>query len=172
MTTELELVYTPTREDIVDAVRVQMRQGAFRVLRWLLPVAAVMAFLAVALMLTRPGEPEIGRAILLGGLGVFVIVLPSLSVRLTARQVYAMVERQGEHRVRVDEDGMRWETRDSELVSRWQLTPRYTETPTQFVLLCGDKGRAGACGLPKRGLADPADVDRLRALLDRNLDRL
>lgn len=168
----MELVYTPTREDLTDAVRMQIGYGPFRVLRWLIPVGAVLAFLAAALLLTGPGEPDVGGAVLLGGLGLLVLVLKPLAVRLTARQVFAMVERQGEHRATVDEDGVRWVTRDSEVTARWQLTPRYAETPTQFVLFSGDKGRAGLAALPKRGLADPADVDRLRALLDRNITRM
>ncbi|MER7515722.1 YcxB family protein [Streptomyces sp. NPDC126499] len=168
----MELVYTPTREDLVDAVRVQMRYGPFRVLRRLIPVAAVLAFLAAALLLTGPREPDVGGAVLLAGLGLLVVVLMPLAVRLTARQVYAMVARQGEHRASVDEDGVRWVTGISETAARWQLTPRYIETPTQFVLLSGDKGGAGVAALPKRGLADPADVERLRALLDRHLTRM
>ncbi|MFF6774485.1 YcxB family protein [Streptomyces sp. NPDC012637] len=168
----MELVYTPTREDLVDAVRVQMRHGSFRTLRWLMPTTAVLAFLVVAFLLSGPGEPNTGGAILMGALGLLAAVLGPLALRLTARQMYAVIERQGEHRARVDEDGVRWETRDSEVVARWQLTPRYFETPTQFVLLSADKGGAGVAALPKRGLADPADVDRLRALLDRNLTRM
>ncbi|MCX2179746.1 hypothetical protein KV205_04255 [Streptomyces sp. SKN60] len=168
----MELVYTPTREDITDAVRVQLRHGSFRVLRWLAPAAGVLAFVAVALLLTGPGEPDVGGAVLMGSLGLLVVVLGPLAVRLSARQVYAMISRQGEYRVVVGEDEIRWTTRDSEVVGRWQLTPRYAETPTQFVLFSGDKGRVGVAALPKRGLADPADVDRLRTLLDRNITRL
>ncbi|MFF2566800.1 YcxB family protein [Streptomyces sp. NPDC058084] len=167
----MELVYTPTREDVADAVRVQLRHGAFRALRRLLPVAAVVAGLVVVLELFVAGAPDPVFVALMTGLGLLCAVLPWLTVRATARQVYALVGRQGEFRARVDEDGVRLVTRDSEAVSRWPMLPRYTETPTQFVLLSADKGRVGVAALPKRGLADPADVDRLRALLDRNLDR-
>ncbi|MFG3345274.1 YcxB family protein [Streptomyces sp. NPDC048018] len=168
----MELVYTPTREDVADAVRVQLRYGSFRVLRRLLPVGAVFAGLVVALLVTGPGEPNTGGAVLMGGLGLLCAVLPWLTVRLTTRQVYALIGRQGEFRARVDEDGLRLVTRDSEAVSRWPMTPRYAETATQFVLLSGDKGRVGVAALPKRGLADPSDVDRLRALLDRSITRM
>ncbi|MEV5970849.1 YcxB family protein [Streptomyces sp. NPDC051921] len=168
----MELVYTPTRADIADAVRVQTRHGSFRLLRWLLPVAAALAFLAVALLLTGPGEPDTGGAVLMGALGLLSAVLVPLSRLLTTRQLYAMIARQGEHRARVDEAGVRWTSQDCEVVAGWQLTPRYAETPTQFVLFSGDKGRVGLAALPKRALADAADVDRLRALLDRNIDRI
>ncbi|WP_320777896.1 hypothetical protein [Streptomyces sp. CRN 30] len=47
----------------------------------------------------------------------------------------------------------------------------YLETPGLFVLLGGDRA-AGVAVLPKRGARDTADVDRLRAILNRNLKRL
>ncbi|GHA68602.1 YcxB family protein [Streptomyces termitum] len=168
----MELVYTPTREDIADAVRVQLRHGTFRVLRRVLPAASALAALAVVLLLTSPGRPDVGGAVLMGGLGLLTLVLLPVAARITVRQVYAMVERQGEHRAEVGEEEVRWTTGVSEVTARWRLTPRYVETPTQFVLLSGDKGRVGFAALPKRGLADPADVDRLRTLLDRNITRM
>ncbi|MFI1974896.1 YcxB family protein [Streptomyces wedmorensis] len=168
----MELVYTPTREDLVDAVRVQLRYGSFRWMRWVLPFAACLAFLAVALMLTGPGGAETGPVALMVSLGLFAAVLRPLMPRLAARVTYPMIERQGEHRASVGEEGVRWVTRDSEVTGRWQLMARYVETPTQFVLLSADKGAAGVAALPKRGLAGPADVDRLRAVLDRNIARM
>ncbi|MEU0401731.1 YcxB family protein [Streptomyces sp. NPDC006197] len=72
----------------------------------------------------------------------------------------------------MDEDGVRWTTRDSEVVHRWQFLSRYTETATQFVLLTGDKGGVGVAALPKRGFADADGVDRLRQVLDRNVTRM
>lgn len=168
----VELVYVPTRADVVDAVRVQLRHGMFRRLRWVLPLVAVLAFLVVALELFGPGEPNRARVALMVGLGTLVAVLGPLTPRLAARQMFAMVERQGEFRARVDEQGVSWTTRDAETANRWPMMPRYVETPTQFVLLSADKARAGVAALPKRGLADPVDVDRLRDLLDRTITRL
>ncbi|MFD3942478.1 YcxB family protein [Streptomyces sp. NPDC058579] len=168
----MDLVYVPTRADVVDAVRVQLRHGMLRWLRWVLPPAAVLAFLVAGVELFGPGEPDRVFVALMTGLGVFVAVLGPLTPRLAARQVYGMVERQGEFRARVDEQGVSWTTRDTETANRWPMLPRYVETPTQFVLLTADKARAGVAALPKRGLADPADVDRLRELLDRSITRL
>ncbi|MFI1809715.1 hypothetical protein ACH414_05155 [Streptomyces sp. NPDC020422] len=68
--------------------------------------------------------------------------------------------------------GARRTTRDGEVVGRWSLMSRYTETPTPFVLLSADNGRVGVATLPERGLADPADADRLRTLPGRNITRL
>ncbi|MEU9699812.1 YcxB family protein [Streptomyces sp. NPDC047981] len=168
----MELVYVPTRADVADAVRVQLRHGMFRRLRWVLPPTAVLAFLVVALELFGPGEPDRVWVAVMTGLGVIAAVLGPLTPWLAARQMYGMVERQGEFRARVDEQGVGWTTRDTETSHRWPMMPRYVETPTQFVLLTADKARAGVAALPKRGLADPADVDRLRELLDRSITRL
>ncbi|MFG2328533.1 YcxB family protein [Streptomyces sp. NPDC048604] len=169
----MELVYTPTCEDCADAVRVQMRHGSFKWLRRVLPVATVLAGLVVLLELFGPGEEtDLGFVVLMAGLGLLTALLPWLTVRLSARQVYGLVGRQGEFRARVDEDGVRWTTRDSEVASRWQMIPRYAETATQFVLLSADKAGVGVAALPKRGFADPGDVDRLRELLDRTITRL
>ncbi|MFE7581262.1 YcxB family protein [Streptomyces gardneri] len=168
----MELVYTPTREDLVDAVRVQLRYGLFRWLRWVLPAAAVLAFLTVGLMLTGPGGAETGPLALMTSLGLVAAVLGPAMPRLVARLMFPMIERQGEHRASVDETGVRWVTGQSEVVGRWQLMARYAETPTQFVLLSADKSGAGVGALPKRAFADPADVERLRTLLDRNAARV
>ncbi|MER6841794.1 hypothetical protein [Streptomyces platensis] len=40
-----------------------------------------------------------------------------------------------------------------------------------FVLLSADRTAAGVIVLPKRGVADPENVERLRAILDRHLVR-
>ncbi|MGW0826169.1 YcxB family protein [Streptomyces sp. NPDC002845] len=53
----------------------------------------------------------------------------------------------------------------------WTVFREYLETPGLFVLLGGDRAAAVVL-LPKRGAQDPADVDRIRAILDRNLKRL
>lgn len=55
---------------------------------------------------------------------------------------------------------------------RWSVMPCYRETPELFVLLSDDKQATGLTLLPKRGLRDPGDLDRLRAVLDRHLRRL
>ncbi|MFH8620750.1 YcxB family protein [Streptomyces vietnamensis] len=168
----MELVYTPTRADVSDAVRVQMKHGWVRWLLRALRLVAALAALVLLLELFGPGGPKPGGAVRMAG---FVLLLLSLGPAmrwLSTRQMYALIGRQGEFRARVDEDSVRWTTRDSEIVQRWQLLNRYAETPTQFVLLSADKGGVGVGALPKRGFADPADVDRLREVLDRNLTRL
>ncbi|MFF0554672.1 YcxB family protein [Streptomyces sp. NPDC004266] len=168
----MELVYTPTRADVTDAVRVQMRHGWYRWLMRVVRTVAVLAALVMVLELFGPGDPKPAGAVRMAGLVLLLVVLGPLARWVTVRQMYALIGRQGEFRARVDEDGVRWTTRDSEVVHRWQLLSRYTETPTQFVLLSGDKGGVGVAALPKRGLTDPAEVDRLRQVLERNATRL
>jgi hypothetical protein len=48
----------------------------------------------------------------------------------------------------------------------------YRETHEVFALFSGDHNARLLTLLPKRGLADPADADRLRAILDRHLTRV
>lgn len=168
----VELVYTPTRADVADAVGVQMKHGWFRWVLRVMRIVAVLAALVLLLELFGPGGPKPAGAARMAGFVLLLAVLGPLARWLTSRQMYALVGRQGEFRARVDGDGVRWTTRDSEIVQRWQLMNRYAETPTQFVLLSADKGGVGVGALPKRGFADPADVDRLREVLDRNLTRL
>ncbi|MCZ0979569.1 YcxB family protein [Streptomyces diastatochromogenes] len=168
----MELVYTPTRDDVVDAMRVRLRYGSIRWLLRLLPVCAVLILLLAALEVFGPGGPHLGSALRNAGFGLLFLALGPLLTRAAAGQMYPVIQRQGEHRARVDGDGVRWVTRESEVVGRWTLMSRYAETPTQFVLLSADKPGVGMGALPKRGLADPADIDRLRALLDSNATRL
>ncbi|MEU9803187.1 YcxB family protein [Streptomyces sp. NPDC051000] len=63
-------------------------------------------------------------------------------------------------------------TADTRTHIGWAAQPRYTETAGMFLLLSDDKRAASMTMLPKRGARDPADIDRLRAVLDRNLRRI
>ncbi|MEU2744475.1 YcxB family protein [Streptomyces sp. NPDC007095] len=65
----------------------------------------------------------------------------------------------------------RFTTAHSSASLDWHLYSRYVETPELFVLLSADKSAVGFVVLPKRAVADPEDVDRLRAVLDRRLVR-
>ncbi|MEU9864039.1 YcxB family protein [Streptomyces sp. NPDC047971] len=169
-TSAVELVYVPTRAEVTEAVRVRMRHSPTgRRLRWLLPGTGVLAFLIVAWELAGPGEPELSKVFLFGGLGAFVLVLGPLVPRLTGRQMYGLVEPQGEVRAVVDDDGVTWTTGVSETTSRWAMLPLYVETPSLFVLLSADKAGVGVAALPKRGVASPADLERLRAVLERRV---
>ncbi|MEU2229786.1 YcxB family protein [Streptomyces vietnamensis] len=164
----VELVYTPTRADVADAVRVQMKYGSFRFLLRALRIVAVLAALVLVLELFGPGGPKPGGAVRMAGFVLLLLALAPAMRWLVVRQAYGLIGRQGEFRASVDDEGVRWSTRDSEVVQRWPFMSRYVETPTQFVLLTADKGRVGVAALPKRGVSDPAEVDRLREIVDRN----
>ncbi|MFC5804333.1 YcxB family protein [Streptomyces formicae] len=172
-TSTVELAYVPTAADAIQAVRAQMRASASgRRLRWLLPTAGALGLLFLALNLAGPGEPHVPLAIMSGGLVLLALGTGLLAPRVMGRAVHRMVEPQGEFRAVVDSDGVRWTARDSETVWRWRMLPRYVETAELFVLLSADKHAVGVAVLPKRGVRDTADLDRLRAVLDRHTARV
>ncbi|GLX38207.1 hypothetical protein Sros01_42800 [Streptomyces roseochromogenus] len=55
---------------------------------------------------------------------------------------------------------------------QWSALGHYAETPAHFAVFSGDRQAIQVMVLPRRGLADPADADRLRAILDRHLTRV
>ncbi|MEU7029572.1 hypothetical protein AB6O49_10475 [Streptomyces sp. SBR177] len=172
----VELVYTPTRAEVADACRVELRLGASRRMRWVLPLGATLAFLVVAAdRLVGHRELAPVHAALLTGLGLVAGLLWPLTPWWQALWVYPKIARAGGYWARVSDGGLVLTTRRGELSGEPPETSpdanAYVETSRLFVLLSLD-GAAGLIALPKRGLADPADVDRLRALLDRNITRL
>jgi hypothetical protein len=82
------------------------------------------------------------------------------------------VERQGTFRVTVTDAGLTLATDNSTTTLNWVAQPRYRETKDVFVMVSPDKKAVGFTVLPKRALRTPEDVDRLRAILDRNLTRV
>ncbi|MFD0009196.1 YcxB family protein [Streptomyces sp. NPDC127178] len=83
-----------------------------------------------------------------------------------------MVAPQGEFRAVVDDTGVRVTSRDSETIHRWPMITRYAETDALYVLMTPDKYSVGIVVLPKRGAPEPADVDRLRVILDQHATRV
>ncbi|MET9252612.1 YcxB family protein [Streptomyces sp. NPDC003717] len=120
----------------------------------------------------------VGVAAGTGGLPPFVLVaavglavaLP-LTPWLQARAFQRLAEWQGEFRATVTDRGTTVATAHTTVAADWVAQPRYRETDRVFVLLSADRNATGLTVLPKRGLAGPADADRLRALLDRHLTR-
>ncbi|MFE1789626.1 YcxB family protein [Streptomyces sp. NPDC059525] len=97
------------------------------------------------------------------------VIVPRVGAR-KAREQYQDMEEYGTCRTTVTEEGLT--TTGGELSStiEWRVFPWYFETDTLFVVMTKRTGIFFA--LPKRGAQDPADVDRVRAVLDRNLKRL
>ncbi len=92
-------------------------------------------------------------------------------LRTMARRLFSIVEPYGQCRMVADDRGAVSTGERVSFTVEWTVFREYLETPGLFVLLGGDRA-AGVAVLPKRGAQDPADVDRLRAILDRNLKRL
>jgi YcxB-like protein len=72
----------------------------------------------------------------------------------------------------VTEDGLHTRAANTESRVGWSRYQRYAETKESSVLLASDRPGAALQILPKRALATPAEVERLRALLDHRLQRV
>lgn len=156
----VELAWTPELEDYVDGFRARNRGD--RVLR-------VLALLGLAALVTSVAALAGGRldVVPLGvGAAAGLLVVP-FSARLSTRAMW----RRGllEHRpttARVLPGvGVLTDTDGSTTRTQWSHLPRVLETPRSFVLPVGRQRLGFVVVLPKRGLRDPRDVDRLRALL-------
>ena len=172
-TSAVQLAYVPTTADVVGAIRVRMRATpAGRLQHGVLLACGIVILGALALDFMLPGEPRLGLTVLCLAALALIIGVYALVPTLQGRQVYRMVAPQGEFRAAVDDGGVRVASRDSETTYRWPMVTRYAETDELFVLMTPDKYGVGIVVLPKRGAAEPAVVDRLRTVLDRNATRV
>ncbi|GAA2433144.1 YcxB family protein [Streptomyces lavendulocolor] len=169
----VELTYVPVLADAVGAIRARAKATpSGRLQNGVLLACSLLMVGALVLNLTSAKGPSTsGTAFCVAAL-VMAAGLYFLVPGLQGQQVHRMFATQGEFRAVVDADGLRQSSRDWGMTFRWPMLPRYTETDELFVLLSGDKHGVGIAILPKRGLADPADADRLRALLDQHITRL
>jgi hypothetical protein len=166
----VELAYRPTVGELASALRARARStGAGRLHRgalvWTVAVTVVGALLSAA----GSGHRDTPWP-LYAGVVVFVVFMTAVPW-LQARRLHRLAERQGDICGTVDDTGVRFITAHSSASLDWHLYSRYVETPELFVLLSADKSAVGFVVLPKRAVADPEDVDRLRAVLDRRLVR-
>ncbi|MFJ5707768.1 MULTISPECIES: YcxB family protein [unclassified Streptomyces] len=170
----IELAYPAALVDVREAVRISLGAARWwRVLRGVAYGTSVLAFLIAALELLLPGEPDAGTVAEMAGLGAGLVVLVRLMPWAVARTFLRAARAQGgDARAVVDAEGGRWTSRDTDTVIRWAMLPRYVETDRLFVLLTPRRAGTGFAYLPKHGLADAADADRLRALLDRHSSRV
>ncbi|MGW6414294.1 YcxB family protein [Streptomyces sp. NPDC055055] len=166
----VELVYSAEFDEVNEAVRVRL--GAtrwWRALRWAARGACALALL-VGLLALLSGDVAVGAQLLV--LGPVAVAAVELVPWASARSVFRLIRAQGEARAFVDEAGGRWTSRDTDVTIRWALLTRYAETPRLFVLFTDREAGTGLAYLPKRGLAAPAEADRLRAVLDRHAARV
>ncbi|MFD7142487.1 YcxB family protein [Streptomyces sp. NPDC059919] len=162
-------VYEPAFEDFRGAVRARARRtGAGRAETALVPLVTTGVMVGFALFRGfLPGLVAVCAVLGLGA-GAFGV---SRGRRGMARRLHGVMAAYGQCRTVVDERGTATTGRTMSYTGDWTLFTHWAETPELFVLLGGPRASCLAV-LPKRGAEEPADVDRLRGILDRNLRRL
>ncbi|WP_327131965.1 hypothetical protein OG311_13230 [Streptomyces sp. NBC_01343] len=168
----VELVYRNTVNDFAGALRVRgARTGAARRKRWLFSIVGTLSLIGGVALLAGD-ERDIARAVGLLVGGVLLWVIGPLGPRLQARAFRGLLEKTGETRAVIDGAGVRLTATACDTRIGWAAQPTYAETDELFVMLSEDKRAVAMTVLPKRGAQSPADIDRLRAILDANLRRL
>nr|WSU71924.1 YcxB family protein [Streptomyces anulatus] len=160
----VELVYRPTRADIVAGVRVRERRRRLHFVRW----GFTGLFGAGAVLMVTAPESSAQSAVT----AVFCAALIWSVPHLQAHHALRTVSWQGEYRTSVTETGITAETTHATLVQRWSIFRGYRETRDHVVLLSRDPNILLVEVLPKRGLRSPQEAERLRALLSRHLPRV
>ncbi|MGW4020650.1 YcxB family protein [Streptomyces sp. NPDC005009] len=163
-TDAVELVYRPTRADVLQGIQVRERVRGVAPARWIF----VVLFVGFAAFSALGGVSTAVLTVLLLLTAVLIWGTP----RLQAGQVFRAVSWQGEYRVAVTDAGITVETEHTTVVQRWTLFRGYRETPEHMVLLSRDPGIQIVEVEPKRGLRGEGDLERLRALLERHLARV
>ncbi|MFF4114533.1 YcxB family protein [Streptomyces sp. NPDC001714] len=164
----VELAYQPVVGDFLGALRERerlRRRGWMR--RWAVGLIA-FAFVLNALLSVTGSEKPDWFLLTVMPLGVAMVCL---TPRLQARAFLKLAARNGTFRATVADAGLTMTTDNSMTSVNWSAQPRYRETKDAFITYSDDKNASCFTVLPKRGLPDPADADRLRAILDRHLSR-
>lgn len=162
----LELSYSPTAGDFREALAARSKVSvSARRLRLLTVVGIAFAIVAGGASWWKDGRVEAPLVVMLVG---FLLIRSGVP-RLQARQFHRLSVARGAYRADVDDSGVSISTEQTSSTLTWQAAPRYVETPRLFVLMSGDKNASCLTLLPKRGASGPADVDRLRTVLDQHL---
>ncbi|MER5941177.1 YcxB family protein [Streptomyces sp. NPDC001928] len=167
--TAVEFVYRMTAADFEEALRARARRSAAGRLQAL--TAPVVGAVSVSVFSVLQDA-----TLLVWGISL-VLTVPLMfwatgrGLRTMARRLFSIMDSYGQCRMVADERGAVTTGEHASFSMDWTVFPEYLETPGLFVLLGGDRA-TGVAVLPKRGAQGPADVDRLRAILDRNLKRL
>ncbi|GAA0294480.1 hypothetical protein GCM10010302_36440 [Streptomyces polychromogenes] len=167
-TTTIEFVYDPTPEDYRTAFW-RFHFGTWPGRGSLLTGPVVGIGLGSLISWLRGFSANATAFVLVSVSLALCVIVPRHGAR-KAREQYEDMEAYGTCRTTVTEEGLT--TTGGELSStlEWRVFPRYFETDALFVIMTKQTGIFFA--LPKRGAQDPADVDRVREVLDRNLKRL
>ncbi|MFJ9506361.1 hypothetical protein ACIRPZ_21475 [Streptomyces anulatus] len=133
-----------------------------------MPVASVGA-LAVFGVVVGLSAPVLIVALVVCAAVVFWGALRAL--RTQARRMFSIVEPYGQCRMVADERGAVSTGERVSFAVEWAVHREYLEAARLFALLGGERS-AGIAVLPKRGAQGPEEVERLRAILGRNLRQL
>lgn len=167
--TAVELVYRFTVADFEEALRGRARRSpAGRAEALMAPLLAVAAVVVLSVLLDATLLVPIISLVPSAAFASWVTVR---GLRTRGRRMFSVVEPYGQCRTVADDHGAVSTGERASFTMDWTVFREYLETPALFVLLGGDRA-AGIAVLPKRGARNPEDVDRLRAILDRNLKRL
>ncbi|MFD8739630.1 YcxB family protein [Streptomyces sp. NPDC059618] len=165
----MEFIYRPTAEDFEQALRARARRSpAGRAQALMAPMIAIIA-VCVFSTLHHASVPVWFISLLLSVAATSWGVVRGM--RTMARRMVSVVGAYGQCHTVADDRGMVITGERASHTTEWTVHREYLETSGLFVLLSGDRA-SGVAVLPKRGAQDPADVDRLRTILDQNLKRL
>ncbi|MFF3910143.1 hypothetical protein ACFYZJ_30160 [Streptomyces sp. NPDC001848] len=166
--TGVVLEYRLQHADMLEAIRLILRKRRSKFI-FRLPFIISFGLLGVAVLALHLAHGRGVRFVdvLIPLYAVFLYFWPHIAARGSLKAV----QHQGLVRATVDEAGVRMVGSQAESTSAWGNFGSYAESKRVFILRSPD--RVGRCAmvLAKRGAADPADVDRLRTLLDQHLTR-
>ncbi|KUM80299.1 hypothetical protein [Streptomyces curacoi] len=166
---QVALEFEYQHADMADGFRTLVRKRGVSGLVYRPAFLVAFGLLGVALLALKVSD---GENPVVGVIVVLWAVLMSFAPHLFARASLKANQHQGLIRVTVDADGVRLRGAHADMRTAWANYGSYAESDRVFILRSPD--RAGRCAmvLVKRGAADPADIDRLRALLDGHLRRV
>jgi len=156
----VQLVYRPQPADTRVGLRVRER-----VKRTKLVLRGVLLALGVGFWL-------ITIDVVSTGLLLFVVLWMWGYPRLHIAYIQRIIGWQGEYRATVSAAGITCRSDHSTLVQKWSVYQGYRETADHFVLLSRDPNIMWLEVLPKRGVHEAEDLDRLRAILDQHTTRV
>ncbi|MEV6193204.1 YcxB family protein [Streptomyces sp. NPDC051920] len=165
----VELEFRPTTRDFTAAVRAQFRVNPDRP-KVIWGLVAFVAFGCSSAAVSWSAGHTTAVVIRLVGL-LFLVVMVWFVPVYWGRGLHRLAESQGTTRLTVTDAGVTATTDKSTKVRSWGTRYRYRETRTVFVVFGSDATADAPTLLPKRAVRTPQDVDRLRAILDRNLTR-
>ncbi|MFH9426220.1 YcxB family protein [Streptomyces sp. NPDC017529] len=166
--TQVEMSYRATVEDFREALRARMRAApAGRRVRWLMIVIAVLLLTFAVTSWLMKGSVDVPLLVTPTAVLLVMLFVP----RMQARQFCRLTDAGGACHTVVDDSGITVTNQQQTSTLTWQAMARYSETQRVFVLFSGDKNASCLTILPKRGVSDSGDADRLRALFDQHLTR-